>query len=315
MGMAKYQIEDIKILIADPNRLLRTSLKGVLHQYGFRGITDVANAKDFEEAIKFITPDLILCDVGLQEGNACDVIRRLRHNQVGQNPFAAVILFIEEATGDVVRMAAGAGVDDLQIKPVVGQKIIDRVTYLVEKRKPFVVTTDYIGPDRRKVSRPGPGAQEVPLIDVPNSLQAKATGSFDPRALQREISTTLYTVNAQKIERHVFQVGYLVERIVPAYRNGEVTKENMQMVIRLMQVASDIVERLEDSDYTHIADLADTLVTVTKSVWDSGTKPKNKDLDLLPELSLALSATFNTDLDASGTVAKIKSSVKDKYKV
>lgn len=309
--MVKYQIEDIQIVIADPNRQLRTSLKGVLGGHGFRGMMDAATTPALEEMIKASSPDLILCDVDLADGNVCDLIRRLRHNQVGQNPFASVILFIEEAGEGIVRQASEAGVDDLQLKPVMGQKIIDRVSFLIEKRKPFVVTTDYVGPDRRKSIRPG--TQEIPLIDVPNTLASKAKGKYDPRNLQGEIQKTLWQVNAQKIERHVFQVSYLVDRIVPAYHQNAINEESMGMVRRLCAVGQDIVRRLEDSDFGHISDLTDTLVTVALSLWQSGTRPKKKDLDLLPELSAALSATFNTDADSASVVRKIQSSVREEY--
>ncbi|SCA58039.1 putative Response regulator consisting of a CheY-like receiver domain [Candidatus Terasakiella magnetica] len=310
--MANYQIEDIKILIADSNRQLRTSLKGVLHHHGFRGIVDAPSIEAFEAEVRVVNPDLILCDIDLKGGHVCESIKKLRHNELGQNPFAAVILFIEEATEGIVTMASEAGLDDLQIKPVVAQKVIDRVTYLIEKRKPFVVTTDYVGPDRRKAARPG--TQQIPSVEVPNTMAAKASGTYDPRMVQSQIDKALWDVNAQKIERHVFQVGYLVERIVPAYEAGEVTKKNMEMVIKLMKVGRDIVERLEDSDYGHIADLAGTLVTVTKSLWDSGTLPKHKDLELLPQLSAALAATFNTDAVSAAAVQKIRSTIQDEYK-
>ena len=49
--------------------------------------------------------------------------------------------------------------------------------------KPFVVTSDYIGPyHRRDVSRDG--ADGIPLIDVPNTLKTRAMG-------ERVVSPTL----------------------------------------------------------------------------------------------------------------------------
>lgn len=308
--MAKYQIEDIKLAIADPNRQLRSSLKGVLGQHGFRGMQDSANIEGLEEIIRYGNPDLILCDIGL-DGDVCELIKRVRHNELGTNPFVSVILFIEEPNEDIVRRASEAGLDDLQIKPVVAANIIKRVEYLVEKRKPFVVTTDYVGPDRRKKARPD--AMEIPLVQVPNTLAEKAKGTFDQRKFQQQTKKAVWDINAQKIERHVFQVGYLVDRLVPAYENNEINRESMGMVMKLLKTSRDIVERLEDSDFGHIADLAGTLETVSKSLWDSGTQPKHKDLELLPELSAALSATFKMDASSSAVAHKIRSSVQEKY--
>jgi len=310
--MVKHQIDDIKIVIADPNRQLRASLKGVLHQYGFRGIVDASTLEGLEDEIRIINPDLILCDYDLDESGVCELIKRMRHNKVGQNPFAAVILFIEEANEEIVTQASEAGLDDIQVKPVVAQQIINRVTYLIKKRKPFVVTTDYVGPDRRKTLRPG--TMEIPIFEVPNTLASKALGKYDPREIQREIAKASWDINAQKIERHIFQVSYLIERIVPAYNEGAINKETLGMVVRMVKVADDIIERLKDSDYGHIANLATTLGKVARSLWESGTLPKRKDLNLLPELSAALSAAIKMQDAGANVVQKISASVQEKYK-
>ncbi|WP_028879810.1 response regulator [Terasakiella pusilla] len=309
--MPKYQIENIKLVIADANRQLRSSLKGVLGQHGYRGMVDAGDIETLEEVIRYSNPDVLLCDINL-DGDVCDLVKRVRHNQLGPNPFLGVILFIEEPNEEIVRKASEAGLDDLQIKPVVAGKVINRVEYLIEKRKPFVVTTDYIGPDRRKAARPG--TQQIPSVQVPNTIAEKAKGNFNPQKFQREIKKALWDINAQKIERHVFQVGYLVDRIVPAYENSEINKQSMEMVVRLLKVSRDIIDRLEESDFKHISDLAGTLETVTKSLWNSGTAPKHKDLELLPELSAALSATFKTNSNTSNVAHKIRSSVQEKYK-
>lgn len=316
--MPKYQIDAISVALADTNQQLRASLKGVLHHHGFRQIQDANTVVALEEIVRNNSPDLILCDVDLPEGeserpvgNVCQMINRLRHNKVGQNPFASVILFIEEPNETTIRQASMAGIDDIQIKPVVAQKVINRVEFLIEKRKPFVVTTDYIGPDRRKGARAG--SQEIPLVDVPNTIAAKANGTYNPSMVHHEIKQTLWDINAQKIERHAFQVSYLVERIVPAYREGKINKEVLDHVKRLVIVSKDIVDRLEDSDYGHIADLAETLKTVARSLYDSGTEPRSKDLNLLSELATAISATFKMDQSSAEFTKQIRSSVEEKY--
>lgn len=311
--MAKLIIEDIKIVIADGNRQLRSSLKGVLHHHGFRGIMDAANVETLKEHIRVDNPDLILCDIDLpyEKVNVCQLIDNMRHNKVGMNPFSAVILFIEEASADLVAMASQAGVDDLQVKPVVAQNVIKRVEYLIKQRKPFVVTTDYVGPDRRKSHRAG--TMEIPLVDVPNSMAAKANGKFSQREMNLAIQNTWRNVNAQKIERHVFQVSYLVKHLVPDYRAGTINQESIAHLARLRRVSTDIVKRLEDSDFGHIADLAGTLETVAKSLWNSGRSPNKKDLDLLEELSSALNAMFASSADKGQLAAQIKSTVQEKY--
>ncbi len=309
--MKKYDYGTVEILIADQNIQLRSGLKGMLHQSGFRNIIDASNLEQLEEIVKRKCPDVLLCDYHLPGGEVCKTIRKLRHSQCGQNPFSSVILFIEEPTKAVVQAASEAGLDDLQIKPIVAQKVLDRIAFLIEKRKPFVVTTDYIGPDRRSGKRPD--AMEIPTMPVPNSLSQKANGTFDETLFQIDVDTTVWKLNEQKIERHAFQIGYLVERIVPAYRENKFNRESLGMLAKLVQVSKDIAKRLEESDFAHIANLVSTLETVAKSLWESGTQPRKKDLDLLPELSAAISATFKATPDNQTLTGEIITSVKQKY--
>ncbi|WP_135077567.1 response regulator [Terasakiella sp. SH-1] len=309
--MKKYSYDDVDILIADQNLQLRAGLKGMLHQSGFRDIKDVGTHEQLVDEVKIKSPDLILCDVDLPGGDVCETIVELRHKKCGFNPFASIILFIDEPTQDVVSRASRAGVDDLQIKPIVAQKVLDRVQYLVEKRKPFVVTTDYIGPDRRTGHRPG--TQKIDAIDVPNSLKDKATGIFNERKFREDVENAFWNINSQKIERQAYQIAYLVDRIVPAYQAKQFNKESMTQCARLVDVSKDIAHRLEDSDFNHLSGLVATLETVAESLWKSGTLPKQKDLELLPELSAAISATFKSVKAAAPFADEIIHSVQDKY--
>jgi len=308
----KYDFQDIDILIADQNQLVRSGLKGILNQSGFRKIHNAGDLDQMIEHILVKCPDLLLCDISLPGGDVCEAVRELRHNQYGNNPFCAIILFIEDPNESVVHAASQAGLDDLQIKPVVAQKVLDRIHYLVGKRKPFVVTTDYIGPDRRSSKRPG--TQDIPTMDVPNSIALKAKGKFDARKFQKDVESSFWNINAQKIERHAFQISYLVNHIVPAYQAGQFNKESLGMAQRLVVVSEDIAKRLEESDFDHLSHLVATLQKVAKSLWESGTLPKRKDLELLPELSAAISATFHATNNSTNFASEIVSSVQKNYK-
>ncbi len=49
---------------------------------------------------------------------------------------------------------------------------------------------------------PRPGTLQVPLIEVPNPLNAKATGDVNVNDLQRDIDRVTKVLNQQKMERH-----------------------------------------------------------------------------------------------------------------
>ncbi len=86
------------------------------------------------------------------------------------------------------------------------------------------------------------------------------------------------------------------------------------MAQHLVVVAEDIAKRLEESDFDHLSHLVATLQKVATSLWESGTLPKRKDLELLPELSAAISATFHATNNGTDFASQIVSSVQKNYK-
>ena len=98
--------------------------------------------------------------------------------------------------------------------------MLEQVGILVRERRPFVVTCDYVGPDRRKEAK---RKSDVPTLEVPNSLKTKATGPKEETdAVQRAIDEAIMDINLRKLERHAAQIAFLVDQIVPDLEKGVV---------------------------------------------------------------------------------------------
>ena len=133
------------------------------------------------------TPDILICDTGLKGGDVFRMLSAIRHHEIGNNPFIAIIAISWDPTAKLVDQFAGSGADYLVAAPFSPKQIIDRIRAIVHHRTPFVVTSDYIGPDRRDGGR----GTELPLIDVPNSLRAKVLGEYNFRLMSQAIEETL----------------------------------------------------------------------------------------------------------------------------
>ena len=109
-----------------------------------------------------------------------------------------------------------------------------------------MVTSDYVGPDRRDA---GSRDDELPLIEVPNALRAKATGDVRALgALEAEIAATVARVDLQKVERHVERIAYLValiEWVCQDVTGGEGIEAHLAA---LTTVADDLARRAAQSD-------------------------------------------------------------------
>ena len=291
--MRNHKFGDINLIIADTGPMVRQGLKAGLSDYGFSNIRDTSRMSVIGDAVDNNTVDLIIAENELQDGNISDLTRRIRHHEAGDNPFLVVITLMEEPTSEAIRDVIDSGIDDLLTKPISPAQLIERVNILTRYRKRFVVTTDYVGPTRRAASRPE--SQEIPEFGVPNPLLLKATGNYDAETLKREIDEIAHTINEQKLERHAYQTGYLVDNILPLYGDGGADEGVIEHLERLLFVSEDIGRRLSGTEYAHVGELCQSMTGVVNRILEAPLSPADKDLRLLPELSLAIKSSFDAE--------------------
>jgi DNA-binding response OmpR family regulator len=293
--MESYSFENIRVLVGDPNREVRDGIRGGLYGQGFRYIMVTDRMSVIETAVATNSVDLMVCDTELPDGNLYDLLYKIRHHELGDNPFIVVTALITAPTPKMVKKIFDAGCDDLIPKPISTGLLFERVLKLARNRKPFVVTSDYIGPNRRAKVRPG--TQQIPEIDVPNPLNAKATDDTSAADLQAEIDKVANVLNEQKMERHAHQINYLVERIVPLYEDGTADESVVSHLDRLLYVSEDISRRLEGTRYSHVGELCLSMVNVVKAVRQAPLSPDRKDIALMPALAQAVKTAFRPQAD------------------
>jgi DNA-binding response OmpR family regulator len=260
-----------------------------------------------ETAVATNKVDLMVCDTELPDGDLYDLVYKIRHHELGDNPFVVVTALITAPTPKTVRKIFDAGCDDLIPKPISTGLLFERVLNLARNRKPFVVTSDYIGPDRRPKLRPG--TQQNPRIDVPNPLKAKATDDTSAGNLQAEIDKVANVLNEQKMERHAYQINYLVARIVPLYEDGTADASIVPHLDRLLYVSEDISRRLEGTRYHHVGELCQSMVNVVRAVRQAPLSPDRKDIALMPALAQAVKTAFRPQADVVALSRDISTTV------
>lgn len=302
-------LERVQIMMGEPNLQVRRTLADALRQHGFGIIRHTATFAEVKMAIERNEIDLLICDVHLDGNKVCELIRKMRHHEIGNNPFLITIALAAEPTPDVVRAVINSGSDDLLLRPVSVAKLLERIVFFTRGRKGFVVTSDYIGPDRRKATRPG--TEEIPVIQVPNAVRAKVTGRDDPLSYQAAIDAAASLINQHKMERHSVQIDYLIERIVPIYLMGMADDEIIPQLQRLRDAAEDIIRRMQGTPRGHVGRLCGTLAKVVATILHEPLAPSLKDVRLLPELARAIRKAFQPQegteeiaLDISETVGR-----------
>ncbi len=284
MGALFLNRVDLVLFEADAGS--RTSREDLLRRKGFQRTIAVNCLDDLQKLTDRSTVDLVIMGIDDGDDSACRLLHQTRHGHLGRNPYVTVISLVREAKSGLVRRIVDAGSDALLTQAAQPKELLDRLIHLVHRRKPFVVTSDYIGPDRRHVIRPD--QEQLPQIQVPNALREKSVNGADTATIDRMIQRANGVVNEQKMIRHVMTIRRLVTQLLKMADRPDRIEDRQALSEHLLQVGEDLASRLVGTRLAHVGDLCESLVTVTGAVHRCPDTPDAKDLALLEELGTAL---------------------------
>ncbi len=261
-----YTYSAIRALLAEPNRQVRDGIRGGLQRHGVREILDCDSAIRAHEYLTQQHFDLVIMDADLEDSDVYGIVRLMRDNKLGKDPFTNIILFANPPDGERARRLVDSGADVIIIKPVSVSTLYGKIGQIIGGRKPFVVTSDYIGPDRR--SAPRPGAMVVPQIVPPSSLKQRALGKIDDNLHFRAVANVWTEVSTQKIERQIYQVGWLLERIMPDGKTMSAEFEAMKFAQHLVLITTDLMDRLTVAKLENLLPLCQSLKDNARQLRD-----------------------------------------------
>lgn len=312
--MSFSQYENIRVVLAEPSAHLRSEIVDLMKGQGFKNVNATGNLAGVMNAVESGEVDLLIGDTKLPEGDLSDVIHQIRHGKVGHNPFIVAITLLSSSDTTLVHKVMESGTDQIIVKPFNTREIVGHIENLTHARKAFVVTTDYIGPNRRRQVRPG--TQEIPLIAVPNPLRSRMTGQITEHSLKRSIQSAQKIINEQKVIRHAFQIGWLMNQIGGTDDDASVDipyEELNTYLQRLHFVSTDIALRIRQTHYAHVTNLCMTMQNmvdkIIKSGFDAG------DIRMIKQLSRVIQSAFDekrADVDEYRRTAERKDKEKNK---
>ncbi|MDX1737597.1 MAG: response regulator [Alphaproteobacteria bacterium] len=311
---AKKNLNKVSVLFAEDKSSIRSTIRNVLAQEGLIHTRDFMRLDPVRAALSSEMPDLLILDAELEDkvGNAVTLVRDIRYGRMGKNPYIPIIATLWSTDSKIVSSIIDAGADDILLKPFSPNGLMDRIKALISARKEFIVTSDYIGPDRRKDVQRGSSIQSMP---VPNTLSAKVAGKqISPVELSRAITRVNEQVNEMKMQRNAFQISFLVEMLIPKLKASDNSSEVEDYVRRLHKSSADTAARLAGTSYEHVSELCDSLTTTSLSLLANLGDPNSKDVQLIKPLSDAILLAFNPDTDAESLSGQITGAVSGFHK-
>lgn len=279
------KLNDVQVLLADTRAHIRNALKIALSHSGLDHIHHASSVPHVTEAMAHsFGPDVLICDMDMDEGQASQVVAALRHNDLGRNPFICVIGVSWSPTPNAVNIAANSGVDHLIAGPVAPKEILHRISSMIYRRAPFVITADYVGPDRRSAAlRPS----HIPLVEVPNSLREKAIGTWNFEEFEARIAEEVNRLNTRKIDRQAENIMALADLI--ATQTGDGAPEVIRhLVERLTRMVEAMDQRATEHGFHHVAELCRASVEISRTIYTALGPPDPSDVQLLRHMGQAI---------------------------
>lgn len=305
------------IAIFDPVSANLHVTRSILYTIGFRHFAYATTLDELRDIIESEVIDLI---IGEMDGNVDGVsqfIRDVRHGDLGPNPFVVIVTSGWKLNDDDAKLVIDAGADDLVGRPFSTQEFSARILTHIDSRKRFVITSNYVGPDRRKHAR---GDDQDNVVDVPNSLKTKINNEpVSDAETAAAIDLTQKAILAEKLQRQAVHISVAASVIAQAmHQSGDAPGSNAQLtdeISLLREVVFDLNKRVGDSQFTDAAELAQSLATVAESLHAGVNSPKgldSKDLALLTKLGTALQMALSPGSSEADIGSKIASTVAER---
>jgi|HubBroStandDraft_1064217.scaffolds.fasta_scaffold00066_17 DNA-binding response OmpR family regulator len=251
-------LESASAVLIERPAATRRLLRSALHGIGLRELRELDRMPETgTEFGLFQSVDLVVVDLAENDYAGARLVANIRRRIAAFNPFITTIATSFTATPVLVSSAVNAGVDGILIKPFSHRQFYDRVLQVLERRRPFVVTANYIGPERRPGERPG--ASSASPIEVPNTLRDKLIQgrSFNPRDSIAAIESAWGRVNREFGISGACQILFLI-RLAKSAFDDSAQEDAARELVRLRETAKELLARVAEPGLGEVAsELAD----------------------------------------------------------
>lgn len=199
-----------KVLLAIANPLVR---RAMTDEFRHRGVAEVIAVSDWDamkEAVEKQSLDVIVTDDLLGEIQTGSLIRDIRNGIIHEHPFPLVLALAHQKVEQQLRELIDCGPDAVVLTPVSISDLFTKIDKLAAARRPFVVTRNYVGPDRRTTLREG--AAPPRFVDAPNPLASGA----NPADFHDAIHASAQALKTAKMECSLDQLAYALRAGDPA---------------------------------------------------------------------------------------------------
>lgn len=156
---ATLDISTFSIMLAEDYEFIQYITTGILRRLGVNDITVCEDGQEAKEKIQILgaskssdskMPDIILTDWMMPEMDGEKLLTWIRGHENEKIKFAPVVVVSAFTDKETIIAARDAGANEVLVKPVSGTKLANRILNIINHPRPFIKSSDFFGPDRRR---------------------------------------------------------------------------------------------------------------------------------------------------------------------
>jgi DNA-binding response OmpR family regulator len=308
---AEPRYDRLRMVVGESNSAHSAAIRDALLSKGVNRVVTCNGTDRLFEALDNEIVDLLLYDYDLLGSDFIEVMQGIRRKARGRNPFVIIVATVRDSAVETVRRLITAGVDDLIRKPVAVDRLFESFGNFSQKRKPFIVSYDYVGPTRRVSRRSDEYAGQ--LIRVPNTLRSRALENVSDFELQRIVDSAVASLEDKQLESCGIEIDILSRKVAVAYgaaSNSHEDEQDIRGALRRMEVvADDLRERARGTPSERVADLATMLVAISQRILRAPTGRAALEVQLLSKLAAAIRRALLVERNSVEVMEEIASAV------
>lgn len=161
-------IQSMRVLIVDDEHNMRKVIRGLLLTIGIRTIYEAADARQGLDAVRTLTPDLVLVDYNMPDITGAEFVRAIRSPDTFPYPHVPIIMLTGNSDRSLVVESVRLGVNEYLLKPVSSAALRARILSIITNPRKMIRKGDYYGPEPRRMStyKPenDPGHDRIVLV-------------------------------------------------------------------------------------------------------------------------------------------------------
>ena len=167
--MIHIDFNRLHFLVVDDNANMRRMIRAILHSFDAREVHEAEDGADGLETFNNHKPDIIVTDWAMPIFDGLELTQIIRQPGTSSNPFVPIIMLTGHAEKKRVASARDAGITEFLAKPISPKSLYQRIVNVIVNPRPFIKTTTYFGPDRRRNFNPnytGPERRKGGKADI-----------------------------------------------------------------------------------------------------------------------------------------------------